>query len=249
MKALTFNLRTDTGYDKTMRFQFRKGLILDKLEAELPDWVGVQECKPDMADFLRRHLPMYTFLGCGRGARFDDENNMLGFLKDRWEPVAYDTFWLSPEPHTPGSRYAEQSDCPRVCVHELLLDRQSGRLYHVYNTHLDHVSDEARRLGAEAILKRMAQDLSEWDAPVLLMGDMNAAPGSAPIQAFEAAGLREDTKDIPNTWHDYLRRPKEPRIDYILTRGLPVPKVEAWKDELHGVPISDHYPVCAEYDL
>ena len=248
MKALTFNLRVDTGYDGTMRFQFRKGLILDKLETELPDWVGVQECTPSMARFLREHLPMYAFMGVGRDKDLGGENNMLGYLRDKWDLLAYDTFWLSPEPHTPGSRYPEQSDCPRVCVHELLVSKETGKMYHVYNTHLDHVSDEARRLGAGAILDRMARDLSDWDAPALVMGDMNAAPDSLPIQAFKAAGLKDETDGIGNTWHDYLKRPDEPQIDFILTRGFPPSRVEVWRDQLHGVPLSDHYPVCAVFE-
>ena len=249
MKAVTFNLRVDTAYDERNRFQFRKGLILDKIEAEAPDWLGVQECTIPMADFLRKHLADYLFLGVGRGADFGDENNMLGLRRDAWEPVAYDTFWLSPTPFVPGSRYAEQSDCPRVCVHALLRSLKTGGLYHVYNTHLDHVSDQARALGAEAIRKRMEDDLAKWPAPVLLMGDMNASPDSLPIRRFLDAGLRDEAEGISNTWHDYLRRPDTPRIDYILTRAFPAAKVSVWRDELHGLPLSDHYPVCAEYAL
>ena len=249
MKVVSFNLRVDTSYDKRDRFQFRKGLILDKLEAERPDWIGFQECGEAMADFLRRHLTDYMWLGCGRGPDFDGENNMLGFLRSRWEPIACDTFWLSPTPHVPGSRYEEQSPCPRVCTHALLRDMEKGGLYHFYNTHLDHESDSARVLGAQAILKRIDRDLQDWVCPVLLMGDMNAFPDSPPIEAFRQWGFRDDTDGIPNTFHDYLRRPDVPRIDYILTKDFPAAQTQPWKDTLHELPLSDHYPVCAQYSL
>lgn len=46
MKIATFNVRTDTPVDGENRWQFRKGLILDKLTAEQPDVIGFQETTP-----------------------------------------------------------------------------------------------------------------------------------------------------------------------------------------------------------
>ena len=54
MKIATFNVRTDTPVDGENRWQFRKGLILDKLTAEQPDVIGFQETTPVMADFIKK---------------------------------------------------------------------------------------------------------------------------------------------------------------------------------------------------
>ena len=117
MKIVTFNLRCDNNHDAENRWQFRKGIVLDRLEAEAPDVVGFQEVKPEMADFLRKHLNGYLCVGCGRGVVYDGENNMIAFRQDKYELMRLETFWLSETPDTPGSRYPNQSDCPRVCTH------------------------------------------------------------------------------------------------------------------------------------
>ena len=70
MKFVTFNLRTDTAHDGQNTFFFRAGWVLQKIDRELPDVIGFQEVRPHMLDFLRKHLPDYTFVGCGRGADF-----------------------------------------------------------------------------------------------------------------------------------------------------------------------------------
>ena len=79
MKIATFNVRTDIPVDGENRWQFRKGLILDKLTAEQPDVIGFQETTPVMADFIKKYMPAYWFVGCGRNADYLGENNMIGF--------------------------------------------------------------------------------------------------------------------------------------------------------------------------
>ena len=155
MKFVTFNLRTDTTHDGQNAFFFRAGWVLRKIDRELPDVIGFQEVRPHMLDFLRKHLPDYTFVGCGRGADFGDEHNPIAFLKERYELISLDTQWLSPTPRIPGSRFEDQSVCPRVVTHVTLRPWNSTRLFRVFNTHLDHVSDSARVLGAQAVCRVM----------------------------------------------------------------------------------------------
>lgn len=161
MKIVTFNLRCDNDYDAENRWQFRKGLVLDKLDAEKPDAVGFQEVTPAMGDFLKRWMSEYLFVGCGRDADYGGENNMVGIRRDRFELMSLETFWLSDTPDVPGSRYENQSECPRVCTHVILRTLDANRLFHLYNTHLDHVSDEARVLGARALMEHMKRDLAK----------------------------------------------------------------------------------------
>ena len=99
MKIVTFNLRCDNNHDGENRWQFRKGIVLDRLEAEAADVVGFQEVKPEMADFLRRHLNGYLCVGCGRSAEFAGENNMIAFRQDRYElmrlvKLTWDPDWV-----------------------------------------------------------------------------------------------------------------------------------------------------------
>ena len=102
MKIATFNVRTDTPVDGENRWQFRKGLILDKLTAEQPDVIGFQETTPVMADFIKKYMPAYWFVGCGRNADYLGENNMIGFKPDKYELIELETFWLSETPESVG---------------------------------------------------------------------------------------------------------------------------------------------------
>ena len=253
MKIVTFNLRTDVKVDGENRFQFRKGIILDKLTNEAPDVVGFQEVAPAMAAFLSRYLDReYMFVGCGRMADFSCESCKIAFRRDKYELLALDTFWLSDTPHIPGSRFACASEYPRVCTHVMLRPVDGGTPFHIYNTHLDHLNDEARTLGAKTILARMADDLEKWDYPAAVMGDMNAEPASRPIRTFledPVLGLTDHTANIPVSFHDYGRIPGV-KIDYILSRGMKsTSETRAWDDVSDGIYLSDHYPLCAELDL
>ena len=249
MKIVTFNLRCDNNWDGENRWEFRKGLVLDRLEKEAPDVVGFQEVKPEMATFLRKHWNGYLCVGCGRGVVFDGENNMIGFRPDRFELMQLDTFWLSETPYKPGSRYPGQSDCPRVCTHVMLRPVEGAKLFHVYNTHLDHVSDEARVLGAQAILKRIAEDQALWPAPLLLTGDMNAFPDSPAIALFEAS-LKNETPGFTASYHGFGTCPEHEQIDYIFSRGFAAsqPPV-AWSEQSFGKYLSDHNALCAFLNL
>ena len=249
MKIVTFNLRCDNNGDGENRWEFRKGLVLDRLEREAPDVVGFQEVKPEMADFLRNHWNGYLCVGCGRGEAFDGENNMIGFRPDRFELMKLETFWLSGTPNTPGSRYPNQSSCPRVCTHIMLRPPGGARLFHVYNTHLDHVSDEARVLGAQAILRHIEADQAEWPAPLVLTGDMNAFPDSPPIALFEKT-LKNETPGFVASYHGFGTCPEHEQIDYIFSRGFEAtqPPV-AWNELSFGKHLSDHNALCAFLEL
>lgn len=249
MQVVTFNLRCDNDYDAENRWQFRKGLVLDKIDAEKPDIMGFQEVTVCMANFLKRYLFDYTFVGCGRDADYGGENNMIAFRRDKFELMFLETFWLSPTPDVPGSRYADQSPCPRVCTHVILRPLDGEKMFHYYNTHLDHVSDRARVLGAGAVMRHIAADLKRHDLPVIVTGDMNAFPDSEPIAAFltdKTVPLVNQTPSFPASWHAYGERMDEPQIDYIFTRGFKATaEPTAWDDKPFGKYLSDHEALCA----
>ena len=116
MKLVTFNIRCDFDQDGENSFRFRKGLILKKLEEEKPDVICFQEVLPHVAVWLRENLKDYYVVGCGRSEELRDEQVSVAFRKDTLNLISMETFWLSPSPYEPASRYPAQSTCPRVCV-------------------------------------------------------------------------------------------------------------------------------------
>ena len=127
MKIVTFNVRCDYGQDGPNNFCFRQPLILRRLAAEKPDVIGFQEVLPHVQRWLREALPGYTVVGCGRGADYQGEAMTLAVRNETAELLDWRTFWLSPHPDVPGSRYQDQSECPRTCADAILYLRAEGR--------------------------------------------------------------------------------------------------------------------------
>ena len=59
MKFVTFNIRYDCGFDGENNFDFRKPLILRKIEQEKPDILCFQEVLPHVAVWLKENLTDY----------------------------------------------------------------------------------------------------------------------------------------------------------------------------------------------
>ena len=250
MKVVTFNIRCDYGQDGRNQFSNRKSLILKKIEQEKPDLIGFQEVLPHVAAWLKESLTQYSIIGCGRSSDLRDEQMSIAYRKDRMNLIRMETWWLSPTPDVPGSRYEEQSTCPRTATEAVFEDLQSGKVFRIINTHLDHIGALAREKGLNQILEHIKNESFWKEIPVILCGDFNAEP-----DAPEMAAIRQDpslvnlTKEIGITYHGYYQEnPSDPpcSIDYLVLKGdWSCEAVYKWTDEQNGVYLSDHYPVCA----
>lgn len=240
MKIVTFNIRCDYNQDGENSFAARKELILRCIRRERPDIIGFQETLPHVVRWLRENLGDYTVAGCGREAELDGEHMLLACRRDSLQLLGLSTFWLSPTPEQPGSRYADQSICPRCCCEALLREEETNRVFRIFVTHLDHETAYAREEGLRLILKQMGEA-----TPTILLGDFNACPDApelAPLRAHTA--LRDVTADSGPTFHNYGQAAE--KIDYILATPEFLPEsTKVWADCENGVFLSDHYPVEA----
>ena len=164
--------------------------------------------------------------------------------------IGLDSFWLSPTPTIPGSRYEEQSQCPRIC--QCLTLKYHNTFFRIYNIHLDHKGDLARQLGMEATLRRVGEDLTRDKLPFFVLGDFNCKPDESPIALCmnnSYAEMKELTDAIKHTFHNYGRIESDHKIDYIFSdpnTARLLDSVSAWTDEHHGIYLSDHYPLAVE---
>ena len=249
-KFVTFNLRCDRNQDGENCFVYRQPLILKVIGEEQPELLCFQEVLPHMAVWLKQNLKDYYAIGCGRGEKLDGEQITVAFRSDIYSLMEMRTFWLSETPFQPGSRYPDQSSCPRTCIDALLMENATGHMLRVVNTHLDHVGVEARRQGLAQILRHIESVELFPNAPVILTGDFNAAPDSPEMAVIrDRTDFCNVTEGIGITYHGYMRAEHPESIDYIFTRGpLDCLKVRKWEHTENGVFLSDHYPVCAELE-
>lgn len=247
MKFVTFNIRCDFGQDGNNNFSYRKPLILRKIEQEKPDIICFQEVLPHVAVWLKENLAGYYVIGCGRSSKLRDEQTAIAYRAERMNLIRMDTYWLSETPDVPGSRYPDQSPCPRTCTEALFEDMQEEKVFRVANTHLDHEGQLARRLGLEQILGRVGGDSLFGDAPMILTGDFNAEPDWEEMQVLkEYPAFRNVTEGIGVTYHGFTPDAVPSSIDFIILRGsIDCESLEKWTEQENGVYLSDHYPVCA----
>ncbi len=262
ISIVSFNLRCvyNGEIDGANSFIHRSGMILDKIAQEKPDVICFQECVDPHYEFLSKHLDGYTLVFNRRNSDYSGEGLAVALKKDRMELYGFDVFWLSETPRIAGSRFKIQSPCPRICQCITLRDGVSGKLFRVYNVHLDHVSDEARILGIHQILDYAYARQEENELPLFLLGDFNALPDSETVRYcdnFEKLPICDLTRESGGTWHDFGRKftaqgDESMKIDYIYTDKGTAEKnhtSELWKDEFNGIYLSDHYPLCLKTEL
>lgn len=252
LKVMTFNLRF-ASTQPPHAWPERRPAMRVLLEREAPDIIGTQEGLYSQLRDLAADLPAYDWIGLGRGGGSKDEFAAVFFRRDRFEPIAFDHFWLSDTPEVIGSitwdhRYR------RMLTWVRLRERISGRVFECWNTHFDHESEEARRRAAELIRQRLAT--VDPAVPLLLVGDFNCAAGtSRPFEILtEGTGLIDTwnaaarrINDGFNTFNGFFpaRRDGE-RIDWILARAPAA--VTAAEIVMFGQTApypSDHFPVTA----
>ena len=260
VEAVTFNIRYGTANDGENAWPKRKETVLAYLDECDADFIGLQEALPMQSDVVRERLgDDYGMIIRTREKRDGvGEATPLLYRSDRWrlDPEQHGTFWLSETPEVPGSRSWDTS-LPRISTWGRFLDRATGRPVWVFNTHFDHRSADARLGAARLIAKRIAELVPPGD-PVIVMGDLNATPGSAPLKAL-LTGAGRQSATLVDAWR--TANPEESaectfngwgpgldgrRIDYVLVRdGAAIDGSKIVRRYIEGRPISDHWPVDA----
>ena len=248
IKLATFNIRCDYNQDGINCFSNRKPLILKKIIQEQTHVICFQEVLPHVAVWLKENLTDYYIIGCGRSSSLEDEQTSIAYQKGKYNLISMETFWLSETPSQPGSRYPQQSICPRACTEAVLQNLQTKELFRIINIHLDHEGSKARLLGLGQIFQKLKAEKGFHDIPVLLAGDFNAFPDSEEMQIMkEYPRFRDMTELAGGTFHDYGNLSEPEKIDYIYAEDkLCSCGIEKWMDCSEGVYLSDHYPLCVE---
>ncbi|MBI2826861.1 MAG: endonuclease/exonuclease/phosphatase family protein [Planctomycetia bacterium] len=248
---MTFNLRYASDRPPNAWHQ-RRPVTRALLEEVRPDIVGTQEGLYQQVKDIESDLADYAWIGLGRDGGSRGEFMAVYYRRDRFEPLAFDHFWLSDTPERIGSSTWGNSN-RRMVTWVRFRDRRANHEFYFFNTHFDHQVQEAREKSAALLLKRVAQLATPL--PVIVVGDFNAAAEANPAYdtLVGADGFADTWKtadkhgEAIGTFHNYAGpKPDGQRIDWILTRG-PVralsTSVVTFAQE--GQYPSDHFPVVA----
>lgn len=257
LRVMSFNIRYDNPGDGEDRWANRKEKVASMIRFHGADVVGLQEAQPNQIADLQAALPLFRWFGSGRSAERDGEHCAVFYRGDRLEVLAESTFWLSQTPEAAGSRGWDAA-FPRIVTWANLRDRRSGSVFHLFNTHLDHVGEGARRESARLLLRKVAE-IAGPDGPVIVTGDFNATPDSEPYHILTsgdpARGAFVDAmraSSYPHhgptaSWNGFRAIEPGRRIDFVLVR-TPVAVLQhaILSDTFDGRFPSDHLPVLAE---
>jgi len=281
LRVMTFNLLSAGKKQKRFPWTERRDGIVKVFETLQPDVVGTQEANLSQLHDLRDRLPGYEFTGEGnlgplRSHSADSWYSAIFYRRETVRRLPSDdmSFWLSPQPELPASRFALASR-PRVAVWSLFEHRRTGRPFLFGTTHLEAFMAGHRRQGARLIQEFISRKLQEMgqEMPVFLTGDFNAVAAAREIRDFgletqgraalydawsQAGGLEgRDAAtfrglDLRDRLGNLLMGHR--RIDYVFFR----PQLEIhtvaridFDQVLEGIgaPPSDHFPVMAEFKL
>ncbi len=256
MIVLTCNIRTSTADDGTNNWKYRNELCGKIIKAQKPDIICFQEMKPDQYNDLRPHFPDFDSYALADEPTGKNPANCIFFRSDSYNLISAAGYWLSETPHVPGSK-SWDSNCIRLANWARLKCRDTGAEFRVVNTHLDHISQEARENQSRII----AEDSAAYpdDYPQLLTGDMNCDNTNKAIDTFKDAGWVDTYGKVHGeenpcfTFHGFEGENHDSKcgkMDWIFIRGgFAVSDAAIIKDSREGRFPSDHYFISAEVSL
>jgi endonuclease/exonuclease/phosphatase family metal-dependent hydrolase len=192
IRVMTYNIRLDATVDGVNQWPHRKGKVFALLRLHNPDIIGLQEVLHHQLQDLLTALPQYGYAGVGRDdGKEKGEYSAILFRKERFELLSSQTMWLSETPSVPGSKSWDAA-ITRVVTEARLRDRLTGQTLTHFNTHFDHIGQEARQQSARLIREKVMQ--LTVDTRVIVTGDFNAEPTEAPYREILLDRLLIDTR-------------------------------------------------------
>ncbi len=248
---MSYNLRCLTPLDLGKKSWFyRADLVMDDLSEQAPGIIGFQEATRWQYQYLVDCLPDYDSVITYRDESVIAEGCPIFYHTNRFDLVDKGSFWLSETPDVMSKDWGAAHY--RICSYVILTDKASGEDFVVFNTHLDHVSDEARIRGIQVVLDKIAQF---GGLPSVIMGDFNALEGSetyiSVTEHFADAMYEAEESDDGYTYQNWGDLENSRRIDFFMLSktGFQVHTYEVLDGVREGVYTSDHCPIVLKVTL
>lgn len=213
VRVMSFNIWHDDG-GWPENYGNRAQRVVDAIESEDPDIIGLQEAYPWQVSWLKDEIylegtKVYDSYGRSKKEDSGSTTNAILYRKDRFNLLDSGTFWYSNRPDVVGTVPGEawgnpDENFPRICSWVRLEDIQTGMTFYVFNTHWQHKGGmqsydpdddfEASRdvvkwhkNAAELLEERIKQ--RTHDDPFIVTGDFNATPNSEEIGMLTDSGI------------------------------------------------------------
>lgn len=250
VSIMSFNIRLGTADDGNNSWPNRRDAAVKMIETTAPGVAGIQEAKIMQNEYLAEHLPQYTQVGVGR----DDGKQRGEFMLVLFDTGRYDlldsgNFWLS---DTPGEvSRGWDGACNRMVTWVKLSEKDSGKDFFFFNTHLDHKGETARSEGVKLLVRKI--DEIAGHSVVFVTGDFNAPPADEVMQPmfaqFASARDKAPETDKKGTFNGWGSAPNTVVIDYIFSRNADALTYRVVTEDFGAPYVSDHYPIIANFEF
>ena len=250
-RVMSYNIRYLGPFDFGERTWFyRANLIMDSIEKAQPGIIGFQEVTCWQYDYLVETMAGYDSIISYRDKMVNSEGCPIFYRTDLYTLIDKGSFWLSETPDVMSKDWGAAHY--RICSYVILKDKATEKEFVIFNTHLDHVSDEARINGIQVVLNKIKEF---GNLPAVLMGDLNAEEYTDTYKSATEAFL--DTKyETENTmtsctYQSFGEELESDCIDYMLVSpdSFDVLSYEVIHAIYDGVYASDHFPLFVKLKL
>lgn len=248
---MSCNLRCLTPLDLGKKSWFyRADLLAKDIADQNPSIIGFQEATRWQYQYMVDVLTGFDSVITYRDTSIIAEGCPIFYDTSRYQLVDKGSFWLSETPDVMSKDW--NSACYRICSYVILTDKASGKDFVVFNTHLDHVSDEARIKGIAVVLDKISQF---GGLPAVIMGDFNALEGSetyiSATDSFLDAQYAAEQAVKSHTYQNWGNPEKYQRLDYFMISkaGIRAERYDVVPAVHDGVYASDHCPITLTLTL
>lgn len=245
IRIMNYNVRCLSPLDLGKKNWFyRADLLLDSIETAAPSIIGFQEVTSWQYDYLVETMPGFDSIITYREDTINAEGCPIFYNTSLYTLIDKGSFWLSETPEIMSKDWGAAHY--RICSYVILKEKVTDKEFVVFNTHLDHVSDEARIKGIQVVLDKIKEF---GGLPAVLMGDLNAEESSKTYQsateAFLDAKYETDNTMKSCTYQNWGEALDRECIDYVMISpdNFEVLSYEVIQAVYDGVYTSDHFPL------
>ncbi len=247
IKYISYNIRYANTSDGDNAWDIRKPATKEMIEREQPDVFGLQEALIGQLQYIDSNFPQYSRVGVGRDdGKEEGEFMAVYYRSDKFKLLKNGDFWLSETPDECSMGW--DAACRRIVTWAKLKDKETGKVFYAFNTHLDHVGEVAREQSILLIVKKIDEIVKKDKAPVFLSGDFNSNVNSAifdPLKSImkDSRAILPESEWIPT--YNNFGNGNDAMIDYIFYKNAEVQDFKTLNGDYGKPYISDHYPVMA----
>ena len=258
LTVASYNVRYDAGADATQGDSWaeRKEAVAEVILSHDFDIVGTQEANARQLPELQALLADYDCIAHPYGGNDGTGHNCATFYKrDKFDLLDQGTFWYSPTPEVKSIGW-DATDY-RLCHWGKLREKQSGKEFYFFNSHLYWRLHEARSKSGGVHTQMVKQIAGE--VPVISVGDFNSTENTPQVQdiltllkdARRECGEMAEGCENTNLGGGNFQGDAYDRIDFIfVSRDVEVESFRTIEDKReNGHYPSDHLPIVSRIKL